>query len=557
MTAGTRTRLARRAGLAATAVLAVLVALAALPAGPEPPLFADGTRTRVHLATLAAAAVGFVVARWMPLAGGVLAVLAGLALGGLAVFAYHPAVAAVAGVALAGPGLVIATGGGHRVRAVVVVASAGVLAAGLAVAAAIGHRVMYGATHPSSTVPGPPRGDVRWIWAGAITPTEATVTAKLAHPGGDAMLRVSPSARVDLTRRGDAVVAARITGMRPGTRYRYSLAVGGRSDGSGEGTFRTAPAGPATFTVAFSSCARTGSNGAVFDTIRAEHPLLFLHLGDMYYANITTDDPDRYRRAYDRVLTSPAQANLARSTATAYVWDDHDFGPNDADRTAPGRHAAHRVYREYVPHYPLGIAGAEAPLAQAFTIGRVRFLITDTRSARTPKSAPDDARKTMLGEAQRAWLERELDAANGRFPVIVWVNPDPWIGKAQAGADGWAGYATERTAIADFIVRRRIRGLIMLSGDTHAVAVDDGTNSGYATGGGGGFPVIHAGALDRYPEGKGGPYSHGQFPGGGRYGLVEVEDTGGAVVTVALRGLDWRRRELTSLHLRLPVRPGG
>jgi phosphodiesterase/alkaline phosphatase D-like protein len=556
VTAGTPTRLARRTGLAATAVLAVLVALTGLPAGSEPPLFADGTRIRVHLMILAGAAAGFVLARWMPLVGGVVAIIAGLAFGGLAVFAYHPVAAALAGVALAVPGLVIAAGGGHRVRSVVVVASTGVVAAGLAVAAAAGYQIMYGATHPSSTVPGPPRGDVRWIWAGASTPTEATVTAKLAHPGADAVLRVSPSARVDVTRRADVVVV-RISGMHPGTRYRYSLVVGGRADGSGEGSFRTPPAGPASFTVAFSSCARTGSDGAVFDVIRAEHPVLFLHLGDMYYANITSDDPDRYRRAFDRVLTSPAQANLVRSTATAYVWDDHDFGPNDADRTAPGRHAAHRVYREYVPHYPFGLEGAEAPLAQAFTIGRVRFIVTDTRSARTPSSAPDDARKTMLGTEQRAWLESELDAANGHYPVIVWVNPDPWIGAARAGADGWAGYATERTAIADFIVRRRIRGLFMLSGDTHAVAIDDGTNSGYATGGGGGFPVMHAGALDRHPQGKGGPYSHGQFPGGGRYGLLEIEDIGGRVVSVALRGVDWRRRELTSLRLRLPVRPGG
>jgi GTPase SAR1 family protein len=102
--------------------------------------------------------------------------------------------------------------------------------------------------------------------------------------------------------------------------------------------------------------------------------------------------------------------------------------------------------------------------------------------------------------------------------------------------------------------RNRIGGIVMLSGDAHAVAIDDGTNSGYAAGGAGGFPVIHAGALDRAPRSKGGPYSHGAFPGGGQFGTLRVDDDGGPEVTVTLRGLDWRRRELTSLRIRMPVR---
>ncbi|NIP18967.1 MAG: hypothetical protein GWM87_13050, partial [Xanthomonadales bacterium] len=35
---------------------------------------------------------------------------------------------------------------------------------------------------------------------------------------------------------------------------------------------------------------------------------------------------------------------------------------------------------------------------------------------------------------------------------------------------------------------------------------------------------------------KGGPYSHGTYPGGSRYGWVEVEDDGGDSVTVRFSG---------------------
>jgi hypothetical protein len=208
-----------------------------------------------------------------------------------------------------------------------------------------------------------------------------------------------------------------------------------------------------------------------------------------------------------------------------------------------------------VPHHPLGLDGAQAPLARAFTVGRVRFIVTDTRSARSPGDMPDGGAKSMLGAAQRRWFERELLAARDRYPVIVWVSPVPWIGTARAGSDGWAGYATERAALAEFIVRNRIGGIVMVSGDAHMVAIDDGTNSGYAAGGAGGFPVIHAGALDRAPQIKGGPYSHGVFPGGGQFGTLRVDDGGGPELTVTLRGLDWRRRELASLRIVIPAVP--
>ena len=38
---------------------------------------------------------------------------------------------------------------------------------------------------------------------------------------------------------------------------------------------------------------------------------------------------------------------------TDYMWDDHDYGPNDSDRFSPARDAALSSYRDVVPHFPL------------------------------------------------------------------------------------------------------------------------------------------------------------------------------------------------------------
>ena len=77
----------------------------------------------------------------------------------------------------------------------------------------------------------------------------------------------------------------------------------------------------------------------------------------------------------------------------------------------------------------------------------------------------------------------------------------------------------ERRELADFIKDNHIVNLCQISGDAHMIAIDDGSNSDYATDGGACIPVFWAGPLDRTPSPKGGPYTHGMFPG--TEGIVE------------------------------------
>jgi phosphodiesterase/alkaline phosphatase D-like protein len=126
------------------------------------------------------------------------------------------------------------------------------------------------------------------------------------------------------------------------------------------------------------------------------------------------------------------------------------------------------------------------------------------------------------------------------------VNSVPWIAAAATGSDSWAGYPGERRELANFVARHGIRNLLMLSGDAHMVAIDDGTNNRYATDGDGSFPVMHAAALDRRSEVKGGPYSEGAFGGSGQFGTVSVRDVGGSRVAVTLTGWNYRGERLVS-----------
>ncbi len=274
---------------------------------------------------------------------------------------------------------------------------------------------LYGPAHPSSELAELPDSEVEWIWSGGVTESSAVVVAKLDVAVDGVLLAVSDdeaftdSVWFEPTEVNDRVVRFELDSLTPDIGYHYAVEVEGTLDTVRAGRFRTFPSGPASFTIAAASCMRVGTNGAVFDTIRELDPLVFLQMGDFHYANIGDDDPDAFRRVLDLQLTRAAPSALFRSTPIGYVWDDHDFGDNNSDATSPSRPAAMEVYRDYVPHYPL--LGSQSPIAQAFTIGRMRVIMTDSRSGRSPSGEPDDADKTMLGDEQRAWFESELLAS--------------------------------------------------------------------------------------------------------------------------------------------------
>ncbi len=402
--------------------------------------------------------------------------------------------------------------------------------------------------------------------SGAVTPTSAEIRAAVtpgdgpwsvvARPvGGVAGGVVTSGGRP--SREGGGIVVFTLSGLSPDTEYEYALVEGGGAAGlAATGRLRTFPAGPAGFTFAYGSCAATGSNHPVFAAIRATGPLFFMNVGDLHYEDIGVDDPDVFREAYRRVFTAERQAALLRETSLVYVWDDHDFGPNNSDATSPSRTSARLTYREVVPHHPMAFGDGDRPITRAFTVGRARFVLTDLRSERSPSAEPDTAHKTMLGTHQKEWFKRELLSAHRSHAVVFWVSSVGWIAKAERGPDNWGAYDTERRELAAFFAEHGIRNLVILSGDAHMLAADDGRNANFAGPGAvGPLAVFHAASLDRRGSYKGGPYSHGAYLPGieeGCFGLVTVEDDGERV-TVRFSGRTHLQQEKVGLVVEVPT----
>lgn len=399
----------------------------------------------------------------------------------------------------------------------------------------------------------------QWFWAGALTTNpSATISAKMTYE--TPLVRVAMSTDTSFSTRlysdyaaastGNAQIAKmKVDGLQPWTTYYYAVENAGSLYTDFVGTLATFGTGARSFTFGVGFCenntlGNTVQNNPAWTQYVSKGVDFLLHIGDLHYYNINTNDINRYRVAYNSVISEAAHRTFWSQHPVIYVWDDHDYGPNDSDSTAPGRPAARAAFRETVPHYPLAAGGGNEPIYYTFDVGRCRFIVTDLRSERTPYTVADNPTKTVLGTEQKKWFKEQLLAANADpgVGVIFWACSFPWTGTGSPGAfpprENWAAYPTERAEIATFIKSNNVQNLFLLSGDMHAAAFDDGRTYDFSVDGtnpfpGGtfahGLPVFHGGPLYQASSSKGTPYMIGPMIVAGvrdQIGVVTVNDSG-------------------------------
>lgn len=409
------------------------------------------------------------------------------------------------------------------------------------------------------------------IVVGANTSSGAVVTAKVSGPatltvstdpsfnGAVSIGPVSPS----------GVGRARfiIDGLQPNSQQYYRVQVDGE-DEFFQGQFRTTPVEnqASNWTVAAASCAGTLSeypgvgdvlnsgrisNHPVFNAIASTNPTQFVHMGDIHYYDIgsgvhvpipTSGEgwESTFRRAWDDVLTQPNQQLLYANVATPYFYDDHDFGPNDSDGTSAGRDYVTRAYRDYWPHYPLEAGSGSEPIYQSWMMGRVLWMALDVRADRSPNAALDTEEKGMLGEAQLAWIRSTL--ATTQAQALVLVSGSQWI---RSGADTWSRFEYERQRLLGILEETGFLGrMIIVSGDTHELAIDTGSNSR------GNIPVFQFASLDsNHSANPSNIYDTGPSrPGRGQWGRISCIDTGSAITLIGecmVMNTVWRTHRVT------------
>ncbi len=211
------------------------------------------------------------------------------------------------------------------------------------------------------------------------------------------------SAQMDVLA-ADSIVLLPLEKLRPNTRYTYEVWEPGQAKSIGSGQFRTPPAdslAATDFTFALGSCAfihaplRPEGYG-IFQRIHEQKPDLMLWLGDnVYLWKDEWNDPAVATRRYAYTRRTAEMQPLLADAAQFAIWDDHDFGPNDADGTLPAKAAMLEVFRRFWPHTLY-----DAPPGSAtghFRWGDAEFFLLDDRSWRTPDKHTSRRARTQLG----------------------------------------------------------------------------------------------------------------------------------------------------------------
>ncbi len=354
--------------------------------------------------------------------------------------------------------------------------------------------------------------------AGASTTTAVTVSARLPEAAGALLRLADGTASATVVPPAEGWAKVTLGGLPAGFRGVGYWELDGVPDLRNPIVVRTHPAQATTCRIAFGSCDDSAGGASTYDRVLAKRPDLFAILGDIDYDGIAVNSIPAILAARGARLASGTLRRLLAAAQLVYNWSDWDYGGDDSDATTPSRPAAQSTYRTIFPHYPLpsGTGG----IYHGYTYGGgasplVEGLVTDLRSYRDPGV-------TCMGAEQLAWFLGAITASTAK--LIVWHCEMPWVDPGTTG-DGWGTFTEEQRTIADHVVASGKR-LVIIAGDMHAVAANDGSSSP------GGIPVFHAAPFDQ--DGgviKGGPYTHGPIPSTAtsvsrQYGLLDVAHSG-------------------------------
>ncbi|MFN0024548.1 MAG: alkaline phosphatase D family protein [Parvularculaceae bacterium] len=238
--------------------------------------------------------------------------------------------------------------------------------------------------------------------------------------------------------------------------------------------------------IVFASCAQQNEDQSMWDRIAAEKGDLLLYIGDNAYGDVRSNDAalPELKAAYMRLADSAPFARARAASPMLTVWDDHDYGLNDA-----GGDYRHKEQSEKLFEYVWNIGADDERSARPGVYGswiageagkRVQVIMLDTRFFRSPLKPTDeqgargrerwlpdaDPAKTMLGKAQWAWLAEELKKPAEMRLLVSSIQ----VMSEGHGWEAWREFPLEREKLYDVIDASGAKNVMILSGDRHSAA---------------------------------------------------------------------------------------
>ncbi len=300
--------------------------------------------------------------------------------------------------------------------------------------------------------------------------------------------------------------------------------------------------------IAFGSCANQNKPQPVLRTVVSKKPDLFIYLGDNIYGD--TRDMRVLRAKYAKLAAKPEFQALRKSVPTLAVWDDHDYGENDAGKEYPKKAESRKIFLDFW-HVPknssrrkhAGIYGSHRFQAKGKTL---QIILLDTRTFRDPlkknpkklpKGSPfkndyqpdPNPKKTILGKAQWQWLEKKF-----REPADVRiVCTSIQFAHEYNGWESWTNLPAQQKKMISLIQKTKANGVIFISGDVHWGEISRRKIPGaYPL-----YDVTASGITEDWPKTEGNKYRVEKVVPDNHFGMIDI-DWAKADPTITLKIVD-------------------
>ncbi|MDF1696625.1 MAG: alkaline phosphatase D family protein [Saprospiraceae bacterium] len=203
-----------------------------------------------------------------------------------------------------------------------------------------------------------------------------------------------------------------------------------------------------------------GKSYSIFSKMAEEDAEFMIWLGDNNYLR-EVDWNSRsgiyHRYSHSRAVTE-LQPLLAKMHHYA-IWDDHDYGPNDSDRTFGHKDVTREAFEDFWANPNYGVMGMGG-ITGNFVWNDCEFFMLDNRWDRTFPSSEG----SILGEKQLTWL---IDALRNSSASIKFICVGGQVVSDLAEYENYAVYGAERKKLLNLIDEYNIRNVVFLTGDRH------------------------------------------------------------------------------------------
>jgi alkaline phosphatase D len=213
-----------------------------------------------------------------------------------------------------------------------------------------------------------------------------------------------------------------------------------------------------------------GQKKDILNTIANAKADFMIWGGDNLYLrdpDLTSESGLEYR--FEKNTTTPEFQKLFAARPNYALWDDHDFGPNDGDKTYELKHKTLELFKTYWANKTYGEDDNDGIYGR-FSWYDCEFFIIDDRYHRSPNEVKDsldgkpNAHKSYLGTKQLDWLKNSLLNSKATFKFIVNGNQ---VLNPKCEYECFRNYSYEMTDLLSHIKSYNVNGVLFLSGDRH------------------------------------------------------------------------------------------